>query len=71
MYGFLMMPFSVMMAVMYLCGVTSKAGLAALTPFGARRMPPMLVTSSGFRSSMGISSPELKERSMVLVGAAT
>ena len=40
-YGFLMIPFSVIMAVMYLFGVMSKAGLAALMPVGARRMPAM------------------------------
>ena len=71
MYGSLTIPFSVIMAVMYLCGVTSKAGLAALTPFGARLAPPIWVTSSGLRSSMGISVPDFNERSMVLVGAAT
>ncbi len=74
------MPRSVMMAVMSLAGVTSKAGLRALAPFGAMRTlssfprdesPQQQSTSSSERSSMGMLAPEAHSLSIVLVGAAT
>ena len=66
-----MTPFSVMIAVTWSAGVTSKAGLAAGTPSGTMRRPPMTVTSSSALSSMGISVPFSKSRSKVVEGAAT
>ena len=48
-------PRSVMMAVMYLAGVTSKAGFSMPTPSGVIWMPLEWVTSRGSRCSMGMS----------------
>ncbi len=52
--------------------VTSKAGLSTFTPAGAIRwVYHSWVTSSGGRSSMGISSPRASPMSMVEEGAHT
>ncbi len=48
------MPRSVMMAVMYLAGVTSKAGFWIWTPCGVTWMPLTCVTSRAARCSMGM-----------------
>jgi hypothetical protein len=66
-YGSLTIPFSVMMAVMYRFGVTSKAGLLTLIPSGAMRTPRISVTSAAARSSIGIASPEANDKSKVVV----
>ena len=60
-----------MMAVTNLAGVTSKAGLKAATPRGVIRRPARVVTSEVGLSSIGISSPDFRLKSMVLTGAAT
>lgn len=52
--GFLRIPTSVMIPVMRLWGVTSKAGLRAETPAGATLRPRKWVTSRGSRCSMGM-----------------
>lgn len=65
------MPFSVIMAFIYLLGVTSKDGFLTVTPSGAILVPLIWVTSSEFLSSIGISLPVLIEKSMVDTGAAT
>ena len=65
------MPRSVIMAVTYAEGVTSKAGLATETSVGAMSVPRTVVTSSALRCSMGIASPEASERSIVEQGATT
>jgi len=62
---------SVMMAVTRRAGVTSNAGWRAGTSSGAMRVVPACFTSSGSRSSMGISFPEASDRSIVDSGAAT
>src|SRR4030042_3747567 len=69
--GFRRIPFSVMMASMSECGVTSKAGLNTLTPPGVTRLLPIWVISSPALSSIGISCPEARLMSKVEVGAAT
>jgi hypothetical protein len=69
--GFRTIPFSVMIPLIKEWGVISKAGLKALTSFGVIRIPLKCVTSSGALSSIGISFPEVKEISIVEVGAAT
>ena len=48
------MPRSVMIAVMYLCGVTSNDGLRMWAPAGASWVLPTCVTSRALRSSIGI-----------------
>ena len=53
-YGARSTPRSVMMAAMYLAGVTSKAGLQMPTPLGVSCLPPWWVTSTAGRSSMGM-----------------
>src|SRR3972149_10274329 len=68
--GFLITPFSVMIAAIFFAGVTSKAGLKTLTPSGAVLLPNPLVTSSGERSSIGISFPDFILKSKVETGAA-
>src|SRR6185369_14171167 len=70
-YSPLTNPLSVMIAVMYLAGVTSKAGLRTVTPSGAMGCPQRWVTSWEWRSSIGISSPLASVRSRVDIGAAT
>src|SRR4030043_1028814 len=69
--GFRRIPFSVMMASMSECGVTSKAGLNTLTPPGVTHLPPIWVTSSPAPSSIGMSFPEERLKSKVEVGAPT
>lgn len=70
-FGLLITPLSVIMAFMLDAGVTSKAGLNTFISSGAILLPAILVTSSGFLSSIGISSPEAILRSKVEAGAAT
>ena len=53
-YGGRKTPRSVMIAVMYWLGVTSKAGLRTFAPSGASWCLPTCVTSRGLRSSMGM-----------------
>ena len=60
-----------MIAVMYLCGVTSKDGLRTCAPSGASWVLPTCVTSRALRSSIGIASPSVVARSIVDHGAAT
>ena len=50
-------PRSVMMAVMYFAGVTSKAGFSMPTPSGVTCTPLTWVTSRAARCSMGMRSP--------------
>jgi hypothetical protein len=57
--------------VMYLEGVTSNDGLRTCAPSGASWLLPTCVTSRGLRSSIGIASPSLVDRSIVDHGAAT
>src|SRR5262249_39820129 len=64
-------PRSVMIAVTYRLGVTSKAGLATCTPSGAIAECWMCVTSRLGRCSIGMCAPEGKLRSSVEIGAAT
>src|SRR5262245_5554486 len=45
MYGAVKMPRSVMIPAMYLCGVTSNAGLRIFAPMGVSRDVPRCVTS--------------------------
>ena len=71
MYGGLAIPLSVIIAVTRSLGVMSKAGWAAIAPSGVIRLLFRLVTSSSERCSMGISSPELSDKSSVEMGAAT
>ncbi len=66
-----MTPFSVMMPVTRLWGVTSKAGLQTSTDSGAVRVPYRVRTSSLSRSSMGMPLPSARDRSMVEQGRAT
>ena len=70
-YGARAMPRSVMMAVTYLCGVTSNAGFRTLAASGVSRAGPRCVTSFAFRSSIGIPLPSGVARSIVEMGAAT
>src|SRR6185436_17344364 len=70
-YGARATPASVMMAVTRRAGVTSNAEWRAGTSSGAMRVVPACFTSSGSRSSMGISFPEASDRSIVDSGAAT
>ena len=65
------MPRSVMMAVTYSLGVTSKAGLRIRAAGGVSRIGPRWVTSFAFRSSMGIFVPSGVDKSIVEIGAAT
>ncbi len=65
------MPRSVMMAVTNSLGVMSNAGCAASTPSGAMRCLFTCTTSSTLRSSMGMSSPDGSDKSIVEIGAAT
>src|SRR5690606_38199593 len=69
-YGGVTTPFSVMIPVTYLAGVTSKAGLMTPIPSGATCRPKMCVTSWGFRSSIVISAPLSTVRSIVERGTA-
>src|SRR6266851_2477852 len=62
------MPRSVMIAVTYLAGVTSKAGFSMDTPSGVICFPAMCVTSLGLRCSMGILLPSGQAKSMVEIG---
>ena len=64
-------PRSVMMAVIFFAGVTSKAGFSIRTPCGVTCDPCTWVTSRAARCSIGIRSPEAVARSIVLNGAAT
>ncbi len=73
-------PRSVMKPVTSRAGVTSKPGLAAPLPGAAisttatepsARRPCIFSTSSGERSSMGISRPSAMVQSMVELGSAT
>ena len=66
-----MTPFSVIMADTYRFGVTSNAGLTALTPGGPISLFRKWLISSEFLSSTGISSPDIMLKSMVERGAAT
>ncbi len=70
-YGARSTPRSVMMAVTYFAGVTSKAGLQMPTPCGVSCLPPWWVTSTALRSSIGMASPVAVARSIVDHGAAT
>lgn len=66
------MPCSVIIAVIRSLSVTSKAGLYTPMPSGAiRSRYHMVVTSSGERCSITMSSPVGVLRSMVEVGAHT
>ena len=65
------MPRSVMIAVMNLCGVTSKDGLRTGAPSGASWVLPTCVTSRRSRSSIGMAEPSAVARSIVDHGAAT
>ena len=55
--GAFTIPFSVIIAVTFSCGVTSNAGLYTLLSFGAEYCPKRLITSEASLSSMGISFP--------------
>lgn len=66
--GGLQIPFSVIMAVIYWLGVTSKAGLKVTESLGATVTPSMQTTSSSLLNSIGICSPEERDRSIVEVG---
>src|SRR5437773_1807115 len=57
-----------MIPVMYLAGVTSKAGLRAGLSFGAMTCPSRWSTSCGDRSSIGIFAPDARSTSIVLIG---
>ena len=57
--------------VMYLAGVTSKAGFSAFAPFGPMDWLPILNTSFWDLSSIGIPFSEEIRGSNVLMGAAT
>lgn len=66
--------FSVMIAVIKFAGVTSKAGFQTDIPGAATcfpRPPSDLSNSLGDLSSMTICSPDGRERSMDVTGAAT
>jgi hypothetical protein len=66
--------FSVMIAVIRFAGVTSKAGFHTDMPGAATclpRPPSELSNSLGDLSSMTICSPDGRERSMEVTGAAT
>ena len=67
--GALRTPRSVMIAAMYLAGVTSKAGFSMPTHSGVTRRPFRWVTSRASRCSMGMSLPVTVSGSMVLNGA--
>lgn len=60
-----------MIPVIRALSVTSKAKLKTGTWSGVIRAPPTWVTSSGVRSSMGMSPPSAVSRSKVELGAAT
>lgn len=60
-----------MIALIKVCGVTSKAGERVLIPAGAVALPNPMVISKAGRSSMGILLPESRERSKVEDGART
>ncbi len=64
-------PYSVIKAVTYSCGVTSNAGFLAWLSAGPKCLSFTIRTSFSSRSSIGISSPDLIEKSNVLPGAAT
>lgn len=71
---FLMTPFSVIIPEMRLAGVTSKAGFQTQIPEAAicSPSPPReFRISFGDLSSITISSPEVKDRSIEVNGAAT
>ena len=70
-YGGFAIPLSVIIAVTRSLGVISKAGWAAVAPSGVIRLLFRFMTSFSERCSMGISSPELRDRSSVEMGAAT
>ena len=66
-----MIPLSVIIEVIKLCGVTSKAGLNTFMPFGViGLLKNNSVTSLPGRSSMGIPLPSLIVKSKVDMGAA-
>src|ERR687898_1565700 len=64
-------PLSVMMPVISLAGVMSKAGFHTPTPGGAVRIPCQVATSSDSRCSIGIPAPFGVATSTVEEGAAT
>ena len=66
----LMIPLSVMIAVIKLAGVISNAGEKTFTFLGAVRLPQKLVTSSDDLSSILILSPLSIEWSKLELGAA-
>ena len=70
-YGARTTPSSVTKPVMSSAGVTSKAGFRTSVPGGAIRTPRNSVTSSWWRSSIGMSVPSAVARSTDVVGATT
>jgi len=58
------MPHSVIMADIYSAGVTSNAGLRTLISGRVMSQPQIFLTSSASLSSMGICSPEEREKSI-------
>ena len=61
-------PFSVIIAVMYWIGVTSKTGMNVFESTGAIVAPSIRITSLSLRNSIGISLPVSRDRSIVEVG---
>jgi hypothetical protein len=70
-FGDSIIPFSVIIPVISVASVTSKAGLYTLTFFGPVRFPKPLTTSSPSRISMIMSFPVAVATSNVELGAAT
>ena len=69
--GFLIIPCSVINAVMFSDGETSNAGAYTEMFSGAERHVWKWVISSALRSSIGMSSPDPAVRSKLEPGAAT